>query len=118
MEEIEARDRSLLPRGSRVYRQDNIVSQRPPGDFPVEFEGRTYRPITGYWKTGTEGMAKLIAARRIETRGKMLSYVRYFDDFPYSPIANFWSDVRFSSRSEQKQYVVQTTPKSWNVAFS
>jgi len=43
---------SLLPQHSRPYRQDNIVSQRPPGDFPVEFEGKTYRPITGYWKTG------------------------------------------------------------------
>jgi adenine-specific DNA-methyltransferase len=102
---------SVLPKGSRPYRQDNIVSQRPPGDFPVEFEGTTYRPITGYWKTGVDGMAKLIAARRIEVRGKMLAYVRYFDDFPYKPIANFWSDVRFSSRSEDKQYVVQTAAK-------
>jgi adenine-specific DNA-methyltransferase len=111
MNDAELRDVSLLPAGSRTYRQDNIVSQRPPGDFPVEFEGKTYRPITGYWKTGVEGMAKLIAAHRIEARGKMLSYVRYFNDFPYKPIANFWSDVRFSSRSEQKQYVVQTTAK-------
>jgi adenine-specific DNA-methyltransferase len=101
----------VLPKGSRPYRQDNIVSQRPPGDFPVEFEGTTYRPITGYWKTGVDGMAKLIDARRIEVRGRMLSYVRYFDDFPYKPIANFWSDVRFSSRSEDKQYVVQTAAK-------
>ena len=77
---------SVLPKGSRPYRQDNIVSQRPPGDFPVEFEGTTYRPITGYWKTGVDGMAKLIDARRIEVRGRMLSYVRYFDDFPYKPM--------------------------------
>lgn len=102
---------SVLPKGSRPYRQDNIVSQRPPGDFPVEFEGTTYRPITGYWKSGIDGMAKLIDARRLEVRGKMLSYVRYFEDFPYKPIANFWSDVRFSSRSEDKQYVVQTAAK-------
>ena len=102
---------SAIPKGSRPYRQDNIVSQRPPGDFPVEFEGNTYRPITGYWKSGIEGIAKLIDARRIEVRGKMLSYVRYFDDFPYKPVANFWSDVRFSSRSEDKQYVVQTAAK-------
>src|SRR4030095_14335474 len=107
----EAEDWSLLPEGSRPYRQDNIVSQRPPGDFPVEFEGRVYRPITGYWKTGIEGMAKLVAAGRIERRGKMLSYVRFFDDFPYRPTSNFWADVRFSSRSEEKQYVVQTATK-------
>jgi adenine-specific DNA-methyltransferase len=107
----EADNWSLLPQHSRPYRQDNIVSQRPPGDFPVEFEGKTYRPITGYWKTGAEGMKKLIDAHRIEVRGKMLSYVRYFNDFPYKPVANFWTDVRFSSRSEDKRYVVQTANK-------
>jgi adenine-specific DNA-methyltransferase len=111
MTQEEVEDWSKLPENARPYRQDNIVSQRPPGDFPVEFEGKTYKPITGYWKSGVEGMAKLIKAGRIEVRGKMLSYVRYFDDFPFKPIANFWSDVRFSSRSEQKQYVVQTAAK-------
>lgn len=100
-----------LPDRARAYRQDNIVSQRPPGDFPVEFEGAIYKPLSGYWKTGVEGMSMLIAARRIEKRGRMLSYVRFFNDFPLRPIANFWSDVRFSSRAEDKIYVVQTSAR-------
>ncbi|MGE3512071.1 MAG: site-specific DNA-methyltransferase, partial [Vicinamibacterales bacterium] len=107
----EAENPSLLPEDARIYTQDNIVSQRPPGDFPVEFEGHTYRPLTGYWKTGVEGMAKLLKAGRIERRGRMLRYVRYLDDFPVRPIANFWPDVRFSSRVEDKTYVVQTASK-------
>ena len=41
----------------------------------------------------------------------MLSYVRFLDDFPVKPISNFWPDVRFSSRSEDKTYVVQTAAK-------
>ncbi|MDS4013156.1 MAG: site-specific DNA-methyltransferase [Candidatus Accumulibacter sp.] len=102
---------SLLPEGSKPYRQDNIVSQRPPGDFPVEFEGKIYRPITGYWKTGIAGMQKLIGAKRIEQRGRMLSYVRFFNDFPFKPMSNYWPDTRFSSRSEDKSYVVQTSQK-------
>jgi adenine-specific DNA-methyltransferase len=112
MTDEEQEDWSKLPAGARPYRQDNIVSQRPPGDFPVEFQGKTYRPITGYWKTGIEGMAKLIEAKRIEQRGAMLSYVRFYQDFPYKPISNYWADVRFSSRSEQKQYVVQTAARA------
>lgn len=100
-----------LPLNARVYRQDNIVSQRPPGDFPVDFEGATFKPITGYWKSGIEGMERLKKATRLERRGKMLSYVRFLDDFPVRPIANFWSDVRFSSRSEEKTYVVQSAAK-------
>lgn len=102
---------TALPVGARAYRQDNIVSQRPPGDFPVEFNGATYRPITGYWKTGESGFKKLIRAGRIEQRGRMLSYVRFIDDFPVKPIANFWADVRFTSRSEDKAYVVQTAAR-------
>jgi len=35
----------------RRARHDNLRSQRPPGDYPVELEGRMYRPATGYWKT-------------------------------------------------------------------
>lgn len=50
----------------------------------------------------------LIQARRIEKRGKMLSYVRFFPDFPFKIVSNFWPDVRFSSRSEDKLYAVQT----------
>src|SRR5208283_2537926 len=101
----------LLPDRSRIFTQDNIVSQRPPGDFPVEFEERTYRPITGYWKTGVDGMSRLIWAKRIQRRGSMLRYVRYLDDFSVRPVANFWTDVRFSSRVEEKTYVVQTAAK-------
>jgi adenine-specific DNA-methyltransferase len=107
----EAANHELLPVGARIYRQDNIVSQRPPGSFPVTFDGEVYRPITGYWKTGEIGMRKLIQANRIERRGKMISYVRYLDDFPVRPIANFWPDVRFSSRAEDKSYVVQTAAR-------
>lgn len=104
-------DPSMLPEGTRIYRQDNIVSQRPPGDFPVGFQGNVIRPITGYWKSGELGIARLVKAGRIEQRGRMLSYVRFLDDFPVKPVPNFWADVRFSSRSEDKTYVVQTAAR-------
>ena len=104
----EEEDPSIIPDGSRIFTQDNIVSQRPPGNFPVDFEGQTFKLLTGYWKTGVVGMSKLLRAGRLEKRGRMLRYVRYLDDFPVRPIANFWTDVRFSSRVEDKTYVVQT----------
>ena len=95
----------------RLYRQDNIVSQRPPGNFPVAFQGRVFRPITGYWKTGEIGMERLIQAGRIEIRGKMLSYARFLNDYPVSRRSNYWGDTKFSSRSEEKNYVVQTSER-------
>ncbi len=61
----ERRDWSQLPAGSAVYRRDNLTSPRPPGDFPVELEGKTFRPVRGYWKTGVGGMERLRKAGRL-----------------------------------------------------
>jgi adenine-specific DNA-methyltransferase len=41
-----------------------------------------------------------------------LSYVRYLDDFPIYEINNIWLDVKFSSRSEEKSYIVQTSART------
>lgn len=95
---------------SRYFRFSDMRSSRPPGDFPVEFKGRTIRPATGYWKTGPEGFAKLINANRIELSGNTLNYVRYLDDFPAYSITNNWPDLS-SSVGGDKVYVVQTSYK-------
>ena len=111
MTKDEREDPALLPPGSRIYRLDNLTSQRPPGDFPVEFAGRTHRPRKGYWKTGVEGMAKLIASRRLEATEGGLYYVRYLDDFPVFQLANDWYDTGIAGFASDKLYVVETSTK-------
>ena len=74
----ERQDISLLPKGSKIYRLDNLTSQRPPGDFPIELHGKTYRPKRGYWKTGEPGMAALKAKNRLDATEGGIYYVRYF----------------------------------------
>jgi hypothetical protein len=93
----------------RVYSKDTTTSSRPPGSFPVFFRGKQYTPGNGYWKTGELGFSRLIKAGRLEPRGTSLRYVRFFRDYPVSPIHNIWRDVRFSSRREDKLYVVQSS---------
>jgi adenine-specific DNA-methyltransferase len=100
-----------LPPGSKIYRLDTLTSQRPPGDFPVDFEGGTYRPGRGYWKTGVEGMQQLIAAHRVAKSGSSLAYKRFIDDFPAQLIGNLWTDTQTGSFTEPKTYVVQTSVK-------
>ena len=107
----ERNDPSLLPEGARIYRIDNLTSQRPPGDFPIELDGRTFRPRRGYWKTGEAGMRLLKAANRLEATEGGLYYVRYFDDFPVYPLSNLWNDTSIAGFASDKLYVVQTTPK-------
>ena len=115
----EREDLSLLPQGARVFAYDNLTSQsmgREKGEgaaswFPVEFEGKVFRPsMQVRWKTNEAGMARLRNARRLGTTGTTLWYVRYLADFPAFPINNFWEDTASSFMSD-KVYVVQTATK-------
>jgi adenine-specific DNA-methyltransferase len=103
-------DSTGLPPGSRILATGDLTSQRPPGDFPVAFKGRTFRPIKGYWKTGESGFGKIIKAQRVyDTSGGRLSYIRYIEDFPAFPITNLWTDtVGQNQFGGDKIYVVQT----------
>ncbi|WP_447985037.1 site-specific DNA-methyltransferase [Nitrospira sp. Nam74] len=107
----ERADPSLLPEGSRIYRIDNLTSQRPPGDFPVELNGRMYRPNRGYWKTSQAGMEKLKNAMRLEATDGGLYYVRFLDDFPVFGMSNIWSDTGVVGFASDKKYVVETSTK-------
>jgi adenine-specific DNA-methyltransferase len=112
-------DQSVLPKGARIFAYDNLTSQsigREKGEgaaswFPVEFEGKVFRPsMQVRWKTNESGMARLQAARRLGTTGTTLWYVRYLADFPAFPVNNFWEDTASSFMSD-KVYVVQTATK-------
>jgi len=103
-----------LPAGARLYALDNLTSPRVrtarTGYYAVDWEGQSFLPSTGEWKTNREGMARLGAARRLESTANRLGYVRYLDDFPAFPLGNSWDDT-VSSFMADKVYVVQTVLK-------
>ena len=96
---------------TNVFAMDNISSQRPPGDFPVQFCGRTFGPGKGYWKTGEMGMGRLIRANRIGQATNSLRYIRFLDDFRAQAIGNVWNDTGTGSFTDEKIYVVQSGTK-------
>jgi adenine-specific DNA-methyltransferase len=106
-------ERMDLPVGARLFRISDLTSQTA-GDttiFPVTWDGASYVPAKGGWKTNSEGMSRLAAARRLLPAGKTLTYVRYLDDFAASPRNNLWDDTVTSGFGDPKIYVVQTNPK-------
>lgn len=105
---LESENENLLPEGTRFFIPDNLTSNRPPGDFPVNFEGQVGSPKKGYWKTGNVGMGRLKYAGRLIRQGQTLRYVRFLGDFPVSPYANMWIDTAARGWGEDKVYVVQT----------
>ena len=102
---------TLIPASARIYKPDNLTSQRPPGDFPVEFRGKTYRPARSYWKTHPEGMRRLGWAGRLHVAANSLQYVRMGDDFPARTVTNVWTDTGTGNFTDLKTYVVQTASK-------
>jgi adenine-specific DNA-methyltransferase len=108
----EREEPGLLPSGSRIFAYDNTRSQSGVDKtrYPVEINGKTYRPDPEVWKTHEEGMKKLISAGRISPGNTSLAYVRYLDDFPAIALNNVWTDA-ISRGMGDKVYVVQSTTK-------
>lgn len=103
-----------IPEGWRLYRQSDLTSQewQETRSFEYLFEDEVYKPGSGrHWSISKEGLDRVANLGRLVKRGKSLAFIRYLEDQPVFPISNVWTDVVFSSRSENKVYVVQTSEK-------
>src|SRR5262249_15746345 len=65
----------------------------------------------GVWKTGKEGMTRLLEKNRVALTGETLKYVRFFDDFPMYALDAHWNDTVIAGFGEKKIYSVQTSSK-------
>ena len=102
-----------LAEGERVYRRSPLTSTSASEStlLPFDFEGQTYRPGKGGWKTNPVGIARLTKSFRIETYGTTASFRRFTSDFPFFPISNSWVDTASGGYGADKIYVVQTNTK-------
>lgn len=99
-----------IPEGARRYRYMDISKPGPGSKYDITFEGKVYSPGKRWWGTTPEGIEKLRSAKRLGSTGNTLWYIKFYDDFPYSPISSLWDDTA-SSFSSDKLYVVQTNTK-------
>ena len=91
---------------NRTFRLVTLTSAKPPGDFPIPFEGKEYRPVGRYWTTGRLGSERLKKAGRVVAGAKTINFKKYIEDFPAYTITNVWGDT---AGSPDKVYVVQTS---------
>jgi adenine-specific DNA-methyltransferase len=92
----------------RRYTIDNLTKPGPGSKFDVKFCGKTYSPGARWWGTTEIGMCRLVYADRLQVSGNTLRYVRFWEDSPYQPYNNLWSDMGSGGFLEPKIYVVQT----------
>ena len=100
-----------LAESTRAFRINDITKPGPGARYDVKFQGETFTARGRWWGMPPEGMERQIKADRIWKGGTTISYIRFLDDNPMKPITNNWRDVAFSSRFEDKTYVVQTSTK-------
>jgi adenine-specific DNA-methyltransferase len=92
----------------RRYMVDNLTKPGPGSKFTIKFNGRNYDPGARWWGTTPEGMNRLVKTDRLQVSGNTLRYIRFWDDFPYQPLNNVWTDMGTGGFLEPKIYVVQT----------
>lgn len=104
----EEKESGIVPAGSKKFQ---LISLYPPSYsknsvFDIEVEGEVFRPRPGAcWITNKEGFSRLIEAKRVMKEGKVLRYVLYSDDFPFTKLTTLWLDTQ---GARNKSYVVQT----------
>lgn len=102
------------PKGSRLFRHDNLTSQgASPEKQPFEFGDKIFNPAKDrHWTANYPiGMERIRKANRIGLAENSIQYIRYYDDFPYKEINNLWQDTGTGSFLDPKVYVCQTSVK-------
>ncbi len=109
----ERKGSAALPEGARLYQLGDLTSSHEynVGKQPFEFNGKSFSPGKRYWTTSPEGMKNLAKSKRLAESDNSLRYVRFFDDFPYQPLTNLWTDTTQAGYVDSKIYVVQTLTK-------
>lgn len=102
-----------IAKGGRLFRPNPLTSQSGSDTtmFEYQFQGTSFSPSKGGWKTNILGMGRLFNASRLMASGRTLCFNRFLHDFPVKPFNNLWSDTRQSGFSDPKTYVVQTAVK-------
>ena len=110
----ERKNPKVLPAGSRIFRLSDIISQGATNsEQKFIFNGKEFYPRSGtHWSTTVKGLEKLAENNRIMLSAGRPYFVRFLDDYPVTPLSNFWDDTATGSFTDAKIYVVQTGTKT------
>ncbi len=100
-----------LPKGARIYALSKLNSAGAAKTAQgFSWRGAEFNPgRNAHWKTTLDGLDRLERAGRLESRGGPPWFVRFHDDFAFTPRTNLWGDT--AGKSAAKVYVVQTQPE-------
>lgn len=106
--------------GSRLFSSNDLTigGTRKNQSVPFVYRGTSYDPGIKRgtcWKHTAQtddgspsGMQRLAEANRIFVAGDQIRFKRYFDDFGYTALSNWWDDV---GGAANRVFAVQTNPE-------
>ncbi len=97
-----------IPSASKPFSLSDLTKPGPGRKYDFHYAGRKYTSGNRWWGNPPESLRRLGQAGRLHARQNDVRFRRFLEDFPIRPINNLWQDTAFSSRSEDKIYVVQT----------
>lgn len=98
-----------LAASGEVFKRLDLCSSgySESSDFPIEFNGKIYRPSRSVsWKTNEKGIELLKQNNRLFSLGSLLYYKIYLADYPVKLLTNLWTNTR---GEVNKIYAVQTS---------
>ncbi len=116
MSNLERSQVERVDSAARIYRHDNVYSQGRGSDRQnFHFQGLEFDPwpASSHWKCHyPSGVQRLANSSRLACpTAHSVSYVRFIDDFPVTPLSNVWMDTQTGAFTDEKSYVVQTNTK-------
>ena len=102
---------SEIPAG-RIFRISDLCGQGAAHKLtPFDYQGKEFSPNkNSHWKPNyPDGLRRIAMSDRIFATASTLNYVRFFDDYPVSPLKDVWLDTGHSGFSYNKIYIVQTS---------
>ena len=108
----EIRGEVQFPEGQRFQSSPLMSSGESKGDQSFELNGKKYYPAKGrHWSVSVNDLPRVGRAGRLYPIGNTLTFKKYLNESPYTPLTNIWMDTMESTFAVQRIYVVQTSSR-------
>ncbi len=108
----EMRGEIPIPPGRRFQTSPMMSDGKAKEDQTFHFQDKDFKPSkNSHWKVALASMPKIALSGRLYPVGNTLTFKKYLDQSPYTPLTPIWLDTMESTFAVQRTYVVQTSQR-------
>ncbi|MEG8221169.1 site-specific DNA-methyltransferase [Sphingomonas sp. HH69] len=112
LSKFELRGDIPFPSGRRFQTSPMMSDGKSSSDQAFVFRDTIFRPSkNSHWKVSLDSMPRIALSGRLYPVGNTLTFKKYLDQSPYTPLTPIWLDTMESTFAVQRVYVVQTSSK-------